>query len=109
MKNATAQMNMTIEDHMKMMTPDGDSMKGMDMDMGDDSSMIEDDSEKKEVMPKGAHKMADGTIMLADGSTMSGTHIMEDGTTMTDSKMHTEMMHEGEDIEEHGSEEHGNH
>ena len=42
MKNAAAQMNMTIEDHMKHMGPDMDMG---DMDMSDDSSMIEDDVE----------------------------------------------------------------
>ena len=107
-KNAAAAMNMTIEDHLKM----SDTSGGMDhssMDMSDDSSMIEDDSEEKMIMPEWAHKMPDGSIMLADGTTMSGNHTMEDGTVMKDSEMHMEMMHDGENIEEHGSDKHGDH
>ena len=127
-KDAAARMNMSIEDHLKM----SDTTGGMDMsgmDMSDDSAMIEDDSEEKMVMPEWAHKMPDGSIMLADGTTMSGnhtmedgsmmqndgtmsadsTHTMEDGTVMKDSEMHMEMMHEGDDIEEHGSGKHGDH
>ncbi len=126
-KDAAARMNITIEQHLNM--SDSDSMDHSMMDMSDDSSMIEDDSEEKMVMPEWAHKMPDGSIMLADGTTMSGnhtmddgtkmsndeamsgdsTHTMEDGTTMTDSEMHMEMMHEGDDIEEHGSDKHGDH
>jgi len=107
------------------------------MDMSDDSSMIEDDAEEKMVMPEWAHKMPDGTIMNADGSivgesdgtkkewthimydgtkmsnngTMSAdsTHTMEDGTVMKDSEMHMEMMHEWDDIKEHGSDTHWDH
>ena len=125
-KDAAARMNMTIEQHLNMSDW---SMDNSMMDMSDDSSMIEDDSEEKMVMPEWAHKMPDGSIMLADGTTMSGnhtmedgsmmkndeamsgdsTHIMEDGTTMTDSEMHMEMMHEWDDMEAHGSDTHGDH
>ena len=125
-KDAAARMNMTIEQHLNM--SDSDSM-GDSMDMNDDSSMIEDDAEETMIMPEWAHKMPDGSIMLADGTTMSGnhtmgdgttmsndeamsgdsTHTMEDDTTMTDSEMHMEMMHEGDDMEEHGSDKHGDH
>ncbi len=134
-KDAAARMNMSIEDHLKM----SDTSGGMDsmMDMSDDSSMIEDDNDTTSVMPEWAHRMPDGTIMNADGSivgegdstknewthmmpdgtTMSNdsamsadsTHTMDDGTVMTDSEMHMEMMHEGDDIEEHGSGNHGDH
>jgi hypothetical protein len=110
MKNAAAQMNMTIENHMKMVTTD--DMSGMDhssMDMWDDSSMIEDDSEEKGIMPKWAHNMPDGTVMMPDWSTISGSHIMEDGEVMTDNAMHMEMMHEWEVIEEHWDDKHGDH
>ena len=126
-------MNMTIEQHLNM--SDGSSMDQSMMDMSDDSSMIEDDSEEKMVMPEWAHRMPDGTIMNADGSIVSddemswmnhtmddgtkmsndeamsadSTHTMDDGTTMTDSEMHMEMMHEWDDIEEHGSDKHGDH
>gem|GEM_PF-3521474 len=53
------------------------------MDMSDDSSMIEDDSEMM--------------------------HTMDDGTMMTDEVMHMETMHNGENIEIHGSDKHGDH
>jgi hypothetical protein len=57
-KAAAARMNMTIEDHMKMTdTSSSDmDMSGMDhgnMNMSDDSSMIEDDLEIKESMNNG--------------------------------------------------------
>lgn len=81
-KDAAARMNMTIEDHMKMTDTSG----GMDhgsMDMGDDSSMIEDDSEMM--------------------------HKMDDGSMMDDDTMHVETMHAGEDVEKHGADEHGTH
>jgi len=107
-KDAAARMNMTIEDHLKMSdnTGGGDTMQ---MDMWDDSSMIEDDSEEKMVMPEWAHKMPDGTIMKADGSTMTDSHLMEDGTEMKDDEMHMEMMHKDDDIEDHGADGHGDH
>ncbi|QFR38841.1 hypothetical protein A9Q91_01230 [Candidatus Gracilibacteria bacterium 28_42_T64] len=41
MKNAASRMNMTIEEHMKMMGGEGDMGHDM-MDMGDDSHMIEE-------------------------------------------------------------------
>lgn len=85
-KDAAARMNMTIEDHLKM----SDTSDGMDhsgMDMSDDSSMIEDDSE----MP------------------VKSSHTMEGGTVMKDNEMHMEMMHEWDDIEGHGSDTHGDH
>ena len=104
-KNAAASMNMTIEDHLKM----SDTSGGMDhsgMDMSDDSSMIEDDSE----MSGMNHTMSDGTIMGDDEAmSWSSTHTMDDGTVMKDSEMHMEMMHEWDDIEEHGSDTHGDH
>lgn len=55
MKDAAARMNMTIDEHMKMTDTSSSNMdmSGMDhwnMDMWDDSSMIEDDSEMKEWM-----------------------------------------------------------
>ena len=126
-KDAAARMNMTIEQHLNM--SDDGSMDHSMMDMSDDSSMIEDDSEEKMVMPEWAHKMPDGTIMLADGTivkeshTMAdgtkmsnneamswdSSHTMEDGTVMTDSEMHMEMMHKGEAMEDHGSDSHGDH
>jgi hypothetical protein len=56
------------------------------MDMGDDSSMIEDDSDMSDM-----------------------THTMDDGTTMTDKDMHMETMHDGEEIDDHGSDTHGDH
>ena len=128
-KNAAASMNMTIEDHLKMSDTSGGMKMDMDMDMSDDSSMIEDDNEEKMVMPEWAHKMPDGSVMLADGTTMTGNHTMEDGTKMSndgamsgdsshtmedgtvmkDSEMHMEMMHEWDDIKEHGSDTHGYH
>lgn len=43
-KNAASRMNMTVEDHMKMMDTSWD-MDHSNMDMSDDSSMIEDDME----------------------------------------------------------------
>lgn len=43
MKDAAARMNMTIEEHMKMT----DEWWDVEMWMGDDSHMIEDDSELK--------------------------------------------------------------
>jgi hypothetical protein len=101
-------MNMTIEDHLKM----SDNTWGwekMKMDTWDDSSMIEDDSEEKMVMPKWSHKMPDWTVMMADWSTMSGSHIMEDWTVMSDDTMHMETMHEWDDIEKHDSGKHGDH
>jgi hypothetical protein len=100
-KNAAASMNMTIQDHLKM----SDTSGGMDMnmDMSDDSSMIEDDSD----MSGMNHTMSDGTMMDND-EMMSGdsTHTMDDGTVMKDSEMHMEMMHEGDDTPEHGSDKH---
>ena len=133
-KDAAARMNMTIEQHLNMSDW---SMDNSMMDMSDDSAMIEDDNDTTSVMPEWAHRMPDGTIMNADGSivgeddstknewthmmpdgtTMSNdaamsadsTHTMDDGTVMTDSEMHMEMMHEGDDIEEHGSNSHGDH
>lgn len=42
MKDAAARMNMTIEEHMKHSSMDDSEM---DMDMSDDSNMIEDDME----------------------------------------------------------------
>lgn len=126
-KDAAARMNMTIEQHLNM--SDDSSMDNSMMDMSDDSSMIEDDSEMNDDMPEWAHRMPDWSIMNADGSIVTGTHTMSDGTTMsndsamsadsthtmddgtvmTDSEMHMEMMHEGDDIEEHGSGNHGDH
>ncbi len=107
-KDAAARMNMTIEDHLKMSdnTVGSDTMQ---MDMSDDSSMIEDDSEEKMVMPEWAHKMDDGTIMKADGSTMTDAHIMDDGTVMSDDVMHMETMHKDDDIEKHDADTHGDH
>ena len=81
-KEAAARMNMTIEDHMKMTDTSGWTNHDM-MDMSDDSSMIEDYSE----------------IM----------HTMDDGTMMTYEVMHMETMHNGENIEIHGSDKHGDH
>jgi len=103
-KDAAARMNMTIEDHLKMWHG-WDSMDHSSMDMSDDSHMIEDDSEMS-----GMHTMEDGTKMSND-EVMSedSTHTMEDGTVMTDKQMHMETMHDGEDIEEHGSDKHGDH
>lgn len=43
MKDAAARMNMTIEDHMKMMGTSENMNQSMDM--SDDSNMIEDDME----------------------------------------------------------------
>lgn len=125
-KDAAARMNMTIEQHLNMSDW---SMDNSMMDMSDDSSMIEDDSEMIDDMPEWAHRMPDGSIMNADGSIVTGTHTMSDGTTMsndsamsadsthtmedgtvmTDSEMHMEMMHKGDDIEKHGSDGHGDH
>jgi len=130
-KDAAARMNMTIEDHLKMSDTSG-GMGDSGMDMSDDSSMIEDDSDPASTMPKWAHRMPDGTIMNADGSIVGegdsnhtmddgtkmdnsmemswdSTHTMDDGTVMKDSEMHMEMMHEWEDLEEHGSDKHGDH
>lgn len=107
-KDAAARMNMTIEDHLKMSDNSATGDK-MDMDMWDDSSMIEDDSEEKMKMPEWAHKMPDGTVMLADWSTMSGAHIMEDWSAMEDDIMHMEMMHKWDDIEKHDAGKHGDH
>ena len=103
-KDAAARMNMTIEDHLKM--NDSEGMDHSNMDMSDDSSMIEDDAEMKWM----THTMEDGTKMSNDEA-MSGdsTHIMDDGTVMKDSEMHMEMMHEWDDIKEHGSDTHGDH
>ncbi len=104
-KDAAARMNMTIEDHLKMWH-EGGTMDHSNMDMSDDSSMIEDDAEMKGM----THTMEDGTKMSNDEA-MSGdwTHIMDDGTVMKDSEMHMEMMHEWDDIKEHGSDTHGDH
>ena len=77
MKDAAARMNMTIEEHMKHTSTDGDSSHDM-MDMSDDSHMIEDDMEMND-------------------------------TEMSDVDMHMETMHEWEDIDDHGSDEHGKH
>lgn len=103
-KDAAARMNMTIEQHLNM--SDSETMDHSKMDMSDDSSMIEDDSE----MSGMNHTMSDGTKMSNDEA-MSGdsTHTMDDGTVMKDSEMHMEMMHEWEDMEEHGSEKHWDH
>lgn len=84
MKDAAARMNMTIEEHMKM--TDTDDMWWMNhgsMDMWDDSSMIEDDSEEM--------------------------HKMDDGSMMDDDTMHMETMHEWEEIEKHGDDKHWDH
>jgi len=82
MKDAAARMNMTIEEHMKHTSSDGDSSHDM-MDMSDDSHMIEDDSEEM--------------------------HKMDDWSMMDDDTMHMETMHDWEDIEKHGDDEHGKH
>jgi hypothetical protein len=65
--------------------------------------MIEDDMESM-------HKMEDGTTM-GNSENMSGDsmHTMDDGTEMTDETMHMDMMHEGEEVENHGSDTHGQH
>lgn len=47
-KAAAAQMNMSIEDHMKHMWPWSKEIDHSNMDMWDDSHMIEDDSEMSE-------------------------------------------------------------
>lgn len=44
-KEAAARMNMTVEDHMKMTDEEMEAMDSNDMDMSDDSHMIEDDME----------------------------------------------------------------
>ena len=82
MKDAAARMNMTIEEHMKMTDTDW-SMDHGSMDMWDDSSMIEDDSEEM--------------------------HKMDDWSMMDDDTMHMETMHDWEEIDDHGSDEHGKH
>lgn len=83
MKNAAAQMNMTIEDHMKMMWGNEGEMNHEWMDMWDDSSMIEDDND--------------------------WMHKMDDWTMMSDDKMHMEMMHKDDEIENHDADEHWKH
>ena len=104
-KDAAARMNMTIEQHLNMWHW-SDTMDHSKMDMSDDSSMIEDDAEMKGM----THTMEDGTKMDNDEvMSWDSTHTMDDGTVMTDSEMHMEMMHEGDDIEEHGSDKHWDH
>ena len=103
-KDAAARMNMTIEDHLKM-GHGWEAMDHGDMDMSDDSHMIEDDNDMS-----GMHTMEDGTKMGNDEAmSWDSTHTMEDGRVMTDQEMHMETMHEGEDIEEHGSDKHWDH
>ena len=77
MKDAAARMNMTIEEHMNMTDTDG-WMDHSNMDMWDDSDMIEDDTQ-------GMHMMEDWTMMEGD------THMD---------------WHESEDVEDHTAEEH---
>ena len=78
-KDAAARMNMTIEDHLKMGHGD-DTMDHSNMDMSDDSHMIEDDAET-----------------------------MDDGE-MTDDEKHMEEFHSGEDyVPDHSADEHGSH
>jgi hypothetical protein len=61
-------------------------------------------------MPDGTIMNADGSIVDEDGSDMSdSTHTMDDGTVMTDKVMHMETMHDGEEIDDHGSDTHGDH
>lgn len=104
-KDAAARMNMTIEDHLKM-SDNWETMDHSNMDMWDDSSMIEDDSE----MSGMDHTMSDGSKMSNDEAmTWDSTHTMDDGTEMKDDEMHMEMMHDGEEIDDHSSEEHGSH
>lgn len=47
-KEAAARMNMTVEDHMKMTDEEMEAMDSNDMDMSDDSHMIEDDMEMQD-------------------------------------------------------------
>ena len=101
-KDAAARMNMTIEEHLNMGHGDMDGMDHDMMDM-DDSHMIEDDAEMS-----GTHTMEDGSEM-DNSMEMEGKHVMEDGSVMADDEMHMEMMHDGEDIEKHGPDEHGEH
>jgi len=104
-KDAAARMNMTIEDHLKMSDTSGDMDHSM-MDMSDDSTMIEDDNEVSGMN----HTMSDGTKMNdSEDMSWNWTHTMDDGSTMKDSEMHMEMMHDGEDIEDHGSDKHWEH
>ncbi len=85
-KEAAARMNMTVEDHLKMWHW-WEKMDHSNMDMSDDSAMIEDDADAK-----------------------SWTHVMDDGTTMTDDDMHMETMHKDWDaVEKHSADKHGDH
>lgn len=85
-KDAAARMNMTIEEHLNMGHGDMDGMDHDMMDM-DDSHMIEDDAEME----------------MGMDNKMNGDELS------SDTEMHMKMMHEGEDMEEHDSSEHGEH
>mgnify|MGYP007124596287 FL=1 len=101
-KDAAARMNMTVEDHMKM-TVGGWDMDMKWMDMWDDSSMIEDDSESM-------HKMENGDKMdNSEKMSWDSMHTMDNGEKMTDETMHMETMHDGEQVANHGSDKHGEH
>ncbi len=85
-KEAAARMNMTIEDHMKMSGSKSGWMDEMKMDMSDDSSMIEDDSEKMNMD-------MDMDMSNMDGMDMSGSGMewmdhskmnMSDDSSMTE-------------------------